>query len=132
MNGAGKMSRRYDTEYRVQAVKLAKEIGIRKPAEELGITGNKIMYWVADARRGKIDLVRGSQTPESTMSLAVQIKQLPEENKALKRENKSLREDNEILEDAVRFFRGTASKFWFRIRLRLTAKPEFVRLAVVT
>jgi transposase len=104
MNGAGKMSKKYDAEYRVQAVKLAKEIGIRKSAEELGISGNTIAYWTAEARRGKIDLGKGSQTPESAMSLAAQIKQLTEENKALRRENKSLREDNEILEDAARFF----------------------------
>ena len=31
------MARKYDHEYKVQAVKLAKEIGVTKAAKELGI-----------------------------------------------------------------------------------------------
>jgi transposase-like protein len=48
-------------------LKLAKEIGIKKSAEELGISANTIAYWIAETRRGKIDLDKGSQTPESEL-----------------------------------------------------------------
>ena len=39
-------NRQYDHEYKVQAVKLAKEIGQAKAAKELGIPKNTMYSWV--------------------------------------------------------------------------------------
>ena len=39
-------NRQYDHEYKVQAVKLAKEIGQAKAAKELGIPKNTMYGWV--------------------------------------------------------------------------------------
>ena len=40
-------NRQYDHEYKVQAVKLAKEIGQAKTAKELGVPGNTLYGWVS-------------------------------------------------------------------------------------
>ena len=39
-------NRQYDHEYKVQAVKLAKEIGQAKAAKELGVPKNTMYGWV--------------------------------------------------------------------------------------
>ena len=39
-------NRKYDYEYKVQAVKLAKEIGQAKAAKELGVPKNTIYGWM--------------------------------------------------------------------------------------
>ncbi len=39
-------NRQYDHEYKVQAVKLAKEIGQAKAAKELGVSRNTLYGWV--------------------------------------------------------------------------------------
>lgn len=39
-------NRQYDHEYKVQAVKLAKEIGQAKAAKELGIPKNTMYGWI--------------------------------------------------------------------------------------
>ena len=53
--------RKYDHEYKVQAVKLAKEIGGAKAAKELGIPEGTIHIWLSAARTGKLDIGAGSQ-----------------------------------------------------------------------
>ena len=65
--------RKYDHEYKVQAVKLAKEIGGAKAAKELGIPEGTIHTWLSAARTGKLDVGAGSHTPESAMSLAEEL-----------------------------------------------------------
>ena len=64
---------KYDHEYKVQAVKLAKEIGGAKAAKELGIPEGTIHTWLSAARTGKLDIGAGSHTPESAMSLAEEL-----------------------------------------------------------
>ena len=44
------MARKYDHEYKVQAVKLAKEIGGTKAAKELGIPEGTIHTWLKAVR----------------------------------------------------------------------------------
>ena len=48
-----KKQRMYDMEYKVQAVKLAKELGGAKAAAELGISENTMYAWTK-AARGKL------------------------------------------------------------------------------
>ena len=57
------MARKYDHEYKVQAVKLAKEIGGAKAAKELGIPEGTIHTWLKAVRAGKLDIGEGSHTP---------------------------------------------------------------------
>ena len=49
------MARKYDHEYKVQAVKLAKEIGGAKAAKELGIPEGTIHTWLKAVRAGTLD-----------------------------------------------------------------------------
>ncbi len=50
--------KRYDLNFKIQALKLAKEIDINKAAEELGVAASTLNRWNMAARQGKIDLVR--------------------------------------------------------------------------
>ena len=70
------MARKYDHEYKVQAVKLAKEIGGAKAAKELGIPEGTIHTWLKAVRAGKLDIGEGSHTPTSAMSLSEEITML--------------------------------------------------------
>ena len=61
------MARKYDHEYKVQAVKLAQEIGGTKAAKELGIPEGTIHTWLKAVRAGKLDIGEGSHTPTIIM-----------------------------------------------------------------
>ena len=89
-------NRQYDPEYKIQAVKLGKEIGQSKAAKELGIPKNTLYSWMRSCRLGKLDLGPGSQTPTSAMS----------QNKEIRR----LKEENEFLEEASAFFAASRRK----------------------
>ena len=51
--------RKYDQEYKIQAVKLAKEIGGAKAAKELGIPEGTIHTWLKAVRAGTLDIGHG-------------------------------------------------------------------------
>ena len=68
--------RKYDHEYKVQAVKLAREIGGAKAAKELGIPEGTIHTWLKAVRAGTLDIGDGAHTPESAMSLAEELAML--------------------------------------------------------
>ncbi|CUX18673.1 transposase [Clostridium sp. C105KSO13] len=102
--------RQYDTDYKIQSVKLSKEIGLTKAAKELGISTSTLNGWVKAYKEGKLDLGLGFQTPDSAMSLTEELislrKQLKEQNKEIKR----LKEENEFLEEASAFFAASRRK----------------------
>ncbi len=49
-------NREYEKEYKVQAVKLAKQIGSTKAAEELQIPVNTLYGWMRKAKLGELDI----------------------------------------------------------------------------
>lgn len=108
--------RKYDKEYKVQAVKLAREIGVAKAARELGIPAGTLHGWIYKAKEGSIALGPGDYTPEESMNLAEELillrKKLREQDKEIKR----LKETNEFLEEASAFFAAS--------RLKSTKKKE--------
>ena len=97
------MARKYDHEYKVQAVKLAKEIGGAKAAKELGIPEGTIHTWLKAVRAGKLDIREGSHTPASAMSLSEEITMLRKRVKEQDKEIRRLKEENEFLEEASAF-----------------------------
>ena len=97
------MARKYDHEYKVQAVKLAKEIGGAKAAKELGIPEGTIHTWLKAVRAGKLDIGEGSHTPASAMSLSEEITMLRKRVKEQDKEIRRLKEENECLEEASAF-----------------------------
>ena len=102
--------RQYDNEYKVQAIKLAEKIGQSKAAEELGIPKNTLYGWVREARQAYIDLDKGTQSPESAMSLDEELNALRKKNREQERTIKRLQEENEILADAAAFFAANRRK----------------------
>ena len=103
-------SKQYDQEYKVQAVKLAKEIGQAKAAKELGIPKNTLYEWVRANRVGTLDLGVGTQTPESAMTLNEELKRLRQQVKEQEKELRRLKKENEFLEEASAFFAASRLK----------------------
>ena len=97
-------NRQYDHEYKVQAVKLAKEIGQAKAAKELGVPKNTMYGWVRASRLGSPGLGAGSQTPQSAMTLNEELLQLRQQVKEQEKEIRRLKKENDFLEEASAFF----------------------------
>lgn len=102
--------RKYDHEYKVQAVKLAREIGGAKAAKELGVPEGTIHTWLKAARTGGLDIGEGSHTPETAMSLAEELAMLRKRVKDQDKEIRRLKEENEFLEEASAFFAASRLK----------------------
>ena len=65
--------RKYNTEYKVQAVKLSNEIGSSKAAVDLRIPVDTLYGWVKAAKEGRLDIGGGAHTPQTAMSLAEEL-----------------------------------------------------------
>ncbi len=100
----------YDTEYKKQAVKLGREIGISKAARELGINMDTLYGWNKAAREGRLDLGLGTQTPDGAMSLSEEVQKLRRENREQAKEIARLKEENEFLAEASAFFAASRRK----------------------
>ena len=104
------MARKYDHEYKVQAVKLAKEIGQAKAAKELGVSRNTLYGWVHANRLGNLDFGAGSQTPPSALTLNEELLRLRQQVKELEKEIRLLKKENDFLEEASAFFAASRLK----------------------
>ncbi len=58
--------KQYDEEFKKQSVKLAKEIGNKAAANELGIPKGTLGTWLRKARSGDIDTGSGTRSPEES------------------------------------------------------------------
>ena len=101
--------REYDEEYKVQAVKLAKNLG-SAAAEELQIPVNMLYGWIQKVKTAELDIGCGERSPEEALSIAKENQQLKKRIKALEKENRRLSEMNEFLEDAAAFFAACRQK----------------------
>ena len=103
--------REYDGEYKVQAVKLAKNLGSAKAvAEELQIPVNTLYGWIQKVKTAELDIGCGERSPEESQNIAEENQQLRKRIKALEKENRHLSEMNEFLEDAAAFFAASRQK----------------------
>lgn len=59
--------------YKIQVVKLAKEIGGAKAAAESGIPENILYAWMKAAGEGRLDVGSGSHIPQTAMNLAKEL-----------------------------------------------------------
>ena len=94
----------YDFEYKIQAIKLANEIGQAKAAAELGISKNTIYTWIRKVRLGQFDLGEGMHTPKSAMTLNEKLIQLRQQVKVQEKRNTASKKENDFLEEASAFF----------------------------
>ena len=97
-------NRQYDHKYKVQAVKLAKELGQAKAAKELGVPKNTMYGWVRANRLGSLDLGAASQTPQSAMTLNEELLRLRQQVKEQQKEIRRLKKEKGFLEEASAFF----------------------------
>ena len=102
--------REYDEEYKVQAVKFAKNLGSAKAAEELQIPVNTLYGWIQKVKTAELDIGCGERSPKEALSIAKENQQLKKRIKALEKENRHLSEMNEFLEDAAAFFVASRQK----------------------
>lgn len=103
-------AKQYDYEYKIQAVKLAKEIGSAKAANELGIPRNTIYGWMRAVREGRLNVGSGAHTPDNALTLNEELIQLRKQLKEQEKEIKRLKETNEFLEEASAFFAASRLK----------------------
>lgn len=103
-------ARKYDEEFKKQAIKLAKEIGNKGACEELGIPKGTLSTWVGKAKAGEIDMGTGSRSPEESLNLAQQLQAANKRIKELEKANRKLEELNEFLEEASAFFAASRRK----------------------
>lgn len=69
----------YDEEYKAQAVKLAREKGGRKAAEELGISSKTLYGWMSRANSGGVTTAAAKRNGEIDQSLVegnIQLRKL--------------------------------------------------------
>ena len=104
------MGRKYNHDYKVQAVKLAKEIGGDKAAKELGVPAGTIHTWLKAVKNGRLDIGDGPHTPSSAMSLAEEITMLRKQVSDQDKEIRRLKKENEFLEEASAFFAASRRK----------------------
>ncbi|MCD7958748.1 MAG: transposase, partial [Ruminococcus sp.] len=65
--------KKHDEEFKKQAIKLAKEIGNKVAANELGIPKGTLETWLRRARNGEIDTGSGMRSPEDSLNIAQQL-----------------------------------------------------------
>jgi transposase len=85
--------KRYDKEFREQALKLSDEIGVKKASEQLGV----IYGTLADWRKQRTKQVKKPKIQQSE-------EEQKAENERLKKENAELHKANAILKEALCFF----------------------------
>ena len=82
---------KYNKEFKEEALKLSDEIGIKRAAEQLGLSYYTLADWRKLRKRAKSNSISESSEVSKRM-------------KELERENAELRRANEILKDALGFF----------------------------
>lgn len=103
-------ARNYDNEFKVQAVKLARETSCKQAAGELGVPYNTLSGWLRKVKNGEIDPGAGEQTPETALTLAAEVQLLRKQLKERDKEIKRLNELNDFLEEASAFFAARRQK----------------------
>ena len=84
---AGKV---YDLEYKIQAVKLANEIGQAKAATELGIPRSTVYTWIRMVRLGRLDLGEGMHAMTLNEELIQPRQQVKVQEKEIRRLKKRM------------------------------------------
>ena len=87
----------YDEEFKIQAVKLGREIGFSKAAIELGVNVDTLYGWNKRAKDARLDLGLGTQTPDTAMSLTEEVQKLRQQTREQAKEIARLKGKNRVL-----------------------------------
>lgn len=106
------MSRKgkYDNEFKVQALKLKKEVGLEEAATQLGINKETLKYWDRSVKNGTLRLENSDVSPEGALSIKDENKLLKERIRVIEKQNKRLAEENDFLREASAFFAASHPK----------------------
>ena len=88
----------YEKSFKEEAVQLSDEIGVKKAAEQLGISYNTLTDWRYKQKR------HGSQAYVGSGHKRMSRDPKEQEIYELRKENAELRRSNEILQEALGFF----------------------------
>ena len=83
--------KRYDKEFREQALKLSDEVGVKKAAEQLGVVYGTLADWRKQRVKNSANPTGVENNPDDEIS-------------RLRKENAELHKANSILKDAFVFF----------------------------
>ena len=100
----------YDKEFKIQAVKLGREIGFSKAAKELGVNTDTLYGWNKRAKDAMLDLGPWNQTPDTALSLTQEVRQLRQQTREQAKKIARLKEENEFLAEASAFFAASRRK----------------------
>ncbi len=84
--------RKYDDEFKRQAIKLAKEVGTKATVDELGIPKSTLLTWMRKGKKGEINTGTGTRRPEESPNLAQQLQTANKRIKELEKANRELEE----------------------------------------
>lgn len=105
-----KNQRHYDTDYKLQAVALAKENGLSKAAREHGISPSTLNGWIKASKESRLIASASSQKPGEAMSAEEELAMLRKQVKEQEKEIKRLKKENDFLEEASAFFAASRLK----------------------
>lgn len=88
--------KRYEKEFREQALELSDEVGVKKASEQLGVVYGTLADW--RKQRARNNKKEGANNSED------EIPRLKKENAELQKANTELQKVNSILKDALGFF----------------------------
>ncbi len=91
-----KTRKQYNKEFKLEALKLAEEIGVPRACKDLGISDSAFYKWRKAAQTEGTDAFRGNG----------RLTERDEELRKLRQENKVLKQEREILKKAAIFFAG--------------------------
>jgi transposase len=104
-----KLTKYYDGKYKVQAVKLAGEIGAVKAINELGIPESTLYTWLRLAKNGELDTGEAPK-PQKALKLA-EINR--EQARRMKQMEAEIREKDRVIEclkEATAFFAASRKR----------------------
>ena len=104
-------TKKYDKEYKEQAVKLAQDLGSPKAAaDQLGISRDTLYGWIKKWKDGYLDIGPEARSPENVQHLNEELERLQQLTREQAIEIKHLKEEREILADATAFFAESRRK----------------------
>ena len=92
-------NRRYNAEFKIEAVRLGESIGGNQAAKRLGIPESSLGNWMRLSRAGKLKAADGA-----AVAVKRSVSEVQEENARLRRELASAKLDLEIVKKAAASF----------------------------
>lgn len=114
--------RRYEENFKKQAVTLANELGVSAAATELDIPKATLGTWLRKSKEGQIDTDSVTLSPKEAAKLVQQLQAATKRIKDLEKKNRKLEEMNTLLKEASAFFAANSRMPKKEVRLEFIAQ----------